>query len=300
MKPFTQKIIASIAVTAVSVCAVAIVLYTQQRNNPSFTASFPFAGTTTTTVRTTVNRTTTTTAPTTTTVPTTTTTNIYDALNIPDEDRTPGVTYFAPPTARADKSYFDNVVFIGDSVTAKLMFYNIATAELGNAQWLASSSLGLRNSLWALDDPDAVHPSYQGEKVTVPDGVAKTGCKKVYLMLGVNDLSWNSPEGAVNDLLTLTGNILAKTPDATFVIQSVTPMYKETPNLTNRKIDEYNLAVSELCREKGWQFLDVASVLRDDKGCLPKDYCSDPDTMGIHFTNVACQKWVEYLYTHAV
>lgn len=296
MNTFTKKLLAVIAVSAVSVCAVALVFFTRSGNlnAPSF-----FATATTTLPRTTVNRTTTTAAPTTTTLPPTTTTTTR-VLDVPGEHRTPGVTYFMPPTARADAAYFNDVVFIGDSVTAKLMFYNIATTALGNAQWLASTSLGLHNAMWSIDNPDAVHPSYQGQKVTVPDGVALTKCKKVYLMLGVNDLSWNDTQGALSDLMTLTGNILAKSPDVTLVIQSVTPMYKETSTLTNRKIEEFNLAVSELCREKGWHFLDVASVLRDDRGFLPKDYCSDPDSMGIHFTNVACQKWVEYLYTHAV
>ncbi len=297
MNTFTKKLVAVIAISALSVTALGLVLFTQMGtvSMPSF-----LTPATTTSPITTVNRTTTTTTlpPTTTTLPPTTTTT--RVLDVPGEHRTPGVTYFVPPSARADKTYFNDVVFIGDSVTAKLMFYNIATQELGGAQWLASSSLGLHNSMWAIDNPSAVHPTYQGQKVLVPDGVAMTGCKKVYLMLGVNDLSWNDIERTKTDLLTLTGSILAKSPEVTFVIQSVTPMYKETANLTNRKIEEYNLAVSELCREKGWYYLDVASVLRDDRGFLPKEYCSDPDSMGIHFTNVACQKWVEYLYTHAV
>jgi hypothetical protein len=35
-------------------------------------------------------------------------------------------------------------------------------------------------------------------------------------------------------------------------------------------------------------------------GCLPRSYCSDPDDMGIHFTEQACALWADYLKTHTV
>jgi hypothetical protein len=53
-----------------------------------------------------------------------------------------------------------------------------------------------------------------------------------------------------------------------------------------------------MCVEEGWNFVDVAGVMRDEKGNLPDAYCSDAPTMGMHFTNEACQVWVDYLLTH--
>ena len=53
--------------------------------------------------------------------------------------------------------------------------------------------------------------------------------------------------------------------------------------------------LEQMCQENGWKYLDVASVLKDDNGCLPPEYCSDPDAQGIHFTDEACDIWINYL-----
>ena len=41
-----------------------------------------------------------------------------------------------------------------------------------------------------------------------------------------------------------------------------------------------------------------AVVTGDGEGYLPTAYCSDPQGMGIHFTDTACQVWIDYLRTH--
>ena len=56
----------------------------------------------------------------------------------------------------------------------------------------------------------------------------------------------------------------------------------------------------EMCKENGWYFLDVASVMYDDAGYLKDSYCSDLSSMGMHFTNEGCDAWVNYLKTHAI
>ncbi|MBQ4618057.1 MAG: hypothetical protein IJB27_06780 [Clostridia bacterium] len=214
------------------------------------------------------------------------------------EYRSPNVTYFVAESAAVDASFFDDAVFVGDSVSLKLTNYHLSTAALGNAAFLTSGSLGVANAMWDVNREDAVHPSYQGETVTVVDGIAKTGRNKVYFMLGINDLGLYGVEETFNNFKTITDDILRTSPGVTMYIQSVTPMLEDFTDLTNARINEYNALVSEYCREKGWYFVDVASVLRTADGTLPYDYCSDPDNMGIHFNDVACEVWVNYLYTH--
>ena len=219
-------------------------------------------------------------------------------VNTHEELRSPNVSWYVPASAAVDSSFFDDAVFVGDSVSLKLTNYHLSTAALGNAAFLTSGSLGVANAMWDLYREDAVHPSYQGETVTVVDGIAKTGRQKVYLMLGINDLGLYGVEGTIENFKTLTADILSRSPNVTFYIQSVTPILEDYGSLTKAKIDEYNALLSEYCREQGWYFVDVASVLRDQNGYLPYDYCSDPDVMGIHFTDLACEIWVDYLRTH--
>lgn len=215
-----------------------------------------------------------------------------------EELRTPNVHFFVPQGKRVDKSFFDDVVFVGDSVSMRLTYYNMANNCFGDAVFLTAGSLGVTNAQWSLYEPTAVHPSYQGQKVTVADGIAKCGKKKVYLMLGINDIAYYNREDLFAQFISLTNGILEKSPDVTFYIQSVTPMTGNKNGTTNDAINEYNALLSQYCCQKGWYFIDVASVLRDENGFLHREYCSDPDGMGIHFTDAACEVWKEYLYTH--
>ena len=200
-----------------------------------------------------------------------------------------------------DLSYFDDAVFIGDSVSLMLQYYCAATKALGNAKFLCAGSLSATNALWAVSD-QSVHPSYQGKKMLVEDGVAATGAKKVYIMLGVNNISYGV-DYAANDMVTLIDRILAKSPGVSIIIESTTPMASSstivTDKLNNDKIQQYNDKMKSICEERGWFFVNVAEAVRDENGYLNSAYCSDNNSMGIHFTNDACKVWVEYLMTHA-
>ena len=200
-------------------------------------------------------------------------------------------------------SYFDDVVFIGDSITQKLQMYVAQKRRenpdfLGDAKFLCSASLGAANSLSEVTD-ESLHPAYNGVKREIWDNVAHTGANKVYIMLGVNDLTWASTKLTISNLRALIAEIKKASPDVRIYVQSVTPrVARYEGNLNNRKIFEYDLELLKMCREDGYYFVDVASAMRDENGCLPDVYCSDMNSLGIHFTNEACDVWVDYLRTH--
>ena len=201
-----------------------------------------------------------------------------------------------------DPSYFDNAAFVGDSVSLKLSYYAAATGALGNAQFFTAGSLGSANALWEVSD-ESVHPSYQGVKMTVEDCVANSGAEVVYIMLGMNDIGLYGIEDSVKNYKTLAEKILEKSPAVKIVVQSMTPMTDTSEilgeSLNNENIKVYNEKLRELCTQQGWAFVDVASVMYDAEGKnLNRDFCSDPDGLGVHFTEAGCEKWVEYLSTH--
>lgn len=207
-----------------------------------------------------------------------------------------------PQCPEVPASHFDDAVFVGDSVSVWLQYYGTATKALGNAKFLCAGSLSSTNALSPVTN-DSVHPSYQGKKMTVEDGVAATGARKVYIMLGINNISYGL-ERSTGDMVTLINRILAKSPEVTIYIQSVTPMSPKSnilsKGLNNDTIIAYNERMQELCEENGWYFVNVAEVFRDDEGYLPAEYCSDYEGMGIHFNNAAAKNWVAYLKTHAL
>lgn len=211
-----------------------------------------------------------------------------------------------PESPKADFSYLDDAVFIGDSVSLKLKNYVTAKRKtnpgfFGKAQFLAAGSMGSGNALQPLSD-SSIHPSYNGKKALLEDNVAAMGVKKVYIMLGMNDIAPYGVDGAVNNMSKLIDRIRAKSPDVKIFVQSATPMIKnmQMTSLNNPNLADYDYKLSVMCKEKGYYFVDVASVMRDKEGNLPLEYCSDPDILGIHFTDKACEIWIDYLLNHTV
>lgn len=212
-----------------------------------------------------------------------------------------------PESERVNDSYFDDAVFIGDSVSLKLNLYTANQRKsnanfLGKAQFLTAGSMGSGNALEPVSD-ESIHPSYNGQKMSLADAVAKSGAKKVYIMLGMNDLAIYGVDGAAENMQKLIATILEKTPDAKIFIESATPLVKakniSSHKLNNTNMAAYNQKLIDLCAKEGYYYVDIASVVTDSEGNLIQSYCSDPDNMGIHFTDEGCKVWVDYLYTHA-
>lgn len=202
-------------------------------------------------------------------------------------------------------AFFDDAVFIGDSVSLKLKNYTLKQRKnnknlFGNAQFLAAGSMGTGNALKPVTE-DSIHPLVEGKKRSLPDGVNVLHGKKVYIMLGINDIAVYGTASAVENMTKLLEQIKTAVPDAEFYVQSATPILKEKQKekLNNASLQEYNEKLKAKAQEKGWHYLDVASVLKDTEGNLKKEYCSDPQDNGLHFTDTACQIWADYLYTHS-
>lgn len=199
-----------------------------------------------------------------------------------------------------DPSWFDDALFIGDSITEHLRMYCQSTLALGNAQFLSSSSLSAVNALWPVSE-QSVHPKIGDVKMRLEDAVAMKNPKYVYIMLGINSISFGI-DLSLDDLELVVDLIKEKSPDVIFLMESVTPM---TPNsdimgdaLNNYVIAEYNARLRERCEQNGWYFIDVAEVMTDEYGNLIHEYCSDPYAMGIHMTNAGAVAWIDYLLTH--
>ena len=205
-----------------------------------------------------------------------------------------------PASGKVSDNWFDDAVFVGDSVSNMLALYS-EDGSLGNADFLTRACLGYNNSLWDLNYQYAVHPSYYGKTVTVDEGVRLSGKKKVFIMLGMNDIGGYGVEGTINGMNQLADRILAKSPGVQIYIQSVTPLIPgmvRDDMLNNANVAKFNKRAAEVCKERGFKFINVAEAVSDSNGALIYDYCSDPDYMGLHMNFKGVEKWVAYLKTH--
>lgn len=212
-----------------------------------------------------------------------------------------------PEGPRAEDAFFDDTLFVGDSVTRKLELYvrnqrKTNPSLLGTARFFSIASLGSGNLQRPVSRKSA-HPKLNGQKMLLEDAVVACEAKKLYIMLGMNDIAVYGIQGSVDNLMALIGKVREKSPDVEIYVESVTPRVrgKDQKTLNNANIERYDQLLCETIESSGlaniW-FVDVASVLRGEDGTLPRKYCSDPGVQGIHFTDAACEIWIDYLYTH--
>ncbi len=200
-----------------------------------------------------------------------------------------------------DASWFDDAVFVGDSVTNMLNIYCMNDPEaLGKAQFVCAPSLGFTNAQWALDDENNVHPSYKGKTVLAERAAELTGANKVLIMLGMNDIGIYGADGALDESKKFTQKLLSHSPNVKLYFQSVTPKMTshEDNTIDNNLIKDFDSKLEKFCNENGYKYLDVYHQVCDETDALPEKYCGDPEPdegQGIHFNTEACEIWIDFL-----
>lgn len=209
-------------------------------------------------------------------------------------------------TTPKDAAWFNDAVFIGDSVTKMLDIYCSSNPEaLGEATFICGGSLGFANAQWELDREGNVHPEYKGQPIQAETAAEVTGATKVFIMLGMNDIGIYGADGAIEECKKFTQKLLSHSPDVKLYFQSVTPKMTshEDEVIYNDLIKDFDTKLKAFCDEKGYKYLDIYNAVCDENGALPEKYCGDPDPspdgMGMHFNTAASEVWINYLKNNA-
>lgn len=211
-------------------------------------------------------------------------------------------TVSVPESAPVDAGWFDDAAFVGDSVSVTLANYNSSYGTLGKAKFFCSVSLSQTNALSYQTGNERLpeYPAGSGQHPRIEDGIAASGAKKVYLMLGMNCIA-SGVDRVSQDLVTLVSKIQEKSPGIAVLIESVTPMTADSPradgSLNNFTIQEFNEKMKAICQEKQWYYVNVAEAVTGDAGALKAEYSGDK-AMGIHFNYDGAAAWANYLLTH--
>ena len=194
-----------------------------------------------------------------------------------------------PESPLVQDTYFDDVVFLGDSRTDGLRLYS-----------------GLKNGIFLCSTGATVESVFNKSVETVVgempllDALALLDCGKIYIMLGINELGWNGTETFRTQSTELIRRIQTDHPDAEIVIQSILPVSAKKDDegryVNNGRIDEYNQVWMDLAEELDVAYLNVAEGVAGEHGLLPSDLCYD----GVHLNKAGCRLWLDYLRTHAV
>lgn len=198
-----------------------------------------------------------------------------------------------PSAPEGEIHFFDDAVFIGDSISYSLMVHQTKTGELGDALFLVRGSLGLHNTL---DNHMTVY--YQGKPMTPWDALEASGAQKAFLLLGMNDIGYYGIDATMEKWVTFLGNIREKCPDIQIYIQSLTPMWLDAEQslLNNENIDLYNERLRAFSEENNCSFVDIAPYFKNSKNGLAGTYCGD---LYVHMNDEGTAAWATLLRAYA-
>ena len=195
-----------------------------------------------------------------------------------------------PESAAADESYFDDAIFIGDSLTDGLAAYELLPRE----QVLADTGINPQTILTR----ECI--GEEGAEQTVVEAAADLDPAKIYIMLGSNGVAFLNFDDIIGWYGELIDALQADHPDAEIYVQSILPVtadkHLEQELLTNERITELNGMIAEMAAEKGCFYLNVSEAVADENGCLPDELSAD----GMHFGVSTYRVWLDYLLTHTV
>lgn len=200
------------------------------------------------------------------------------------------VAYQVPESEAVDDSYFDDAMFVGDSITTGISIYGV----MSNATVVAATSLNPSSIL----SKAAIRDS-NGNLHTVLETMSAYQPGKIYVLLGANGVGWIGEEDFIAYYRELIQKIKAQHPQAIIYVQSIFPVTRQKSSgesgiYSNEKIDSYNEAIMKMSQEEEVYYLNVAEALRGPDGALPEEASTD----GIHITPQYYQKWFDYLKTH--
>ena len=203
-----------------------------------------------------------------------------------NNDTEEGKSEETTPKKSTNVKFDETVAFIGDSRTQGFIMYN----GLKDVQDYSYVGLMVDTAI----SKKFVKTS-KGEKITLLEDMKGKNIKRVYIMLGVNELGWSYPQVFKSKYKELIKEIRKIKPDAQIYVQSIIPVTKSRDKsdkyFNNTRIEQYNKLVKEVALEENVEYLDVQSALTNSEGYLPEE--TSPD--GIHIGKSYCEKWLEYL-----
>lgn len=170
----------------------------------------------------------------------------------------------------AFKENFKGDLFVGDSLTDSLSFYEI----------LEDKNVIAKLGLTLIGGKDNIN------------SIIKANPSNIYLMFGMNDILRKiDGKQFADEYVDLIHSIQEKLPEANIYVQSIPPVSphvkKKKPLLNNENIDKFNEAIITMCKEENINFLDLRPIFEENENLI------EPD--GIHLKYNFYKLWLDYI-----
>lgn len=194
-------------------------------------------------------------------------------------------------TADAGTDYLNDTLFLGDSNTVRL--YNNGLISL--QQFCAKEGIGTQAAL----SEGIVTFKKDSNHYTIPQAVAMMKPRRVVMTFGTNDTGMEVPD-FIAHYTALIQAIQQSYPYTDIIVNTVPPVpadHSNYPHMDQAKIDDFNMALLEMCEQLGVRFLNSAEALKGSDGYGIADYYTSGD---IHLKSAGLKAVLNYLRTHAL
>lgn len=194
-------------------------------------------------------------------------------------------------TADAGTDYLNDTLFLGDSNTVRL--YNNGLISL--QQFCAKEGIGTQVAL----NEGIVTFKKDPSHYTIPQAVAMMKPRRVVMTFGTNDTGMEVSD-FIAHYTALIQAIQQSYPYTDIIVNTVPPVpadHSNYPHMDQAKIDDFNMALLDLCEQLGVRFLNSAEALKGSDGYGIADYYTSGD---IHLKSAGLKAVLNYLRTHAL
>ncbi len=196
----------------------------------------------------------------------------YDTIpNVPDHYKVRLAKFRTEPVV------VDKIMFVGNSIT-----------EGGNWRRL-------------LKDSTVINRGISGDNtfglLNRLDEIIRFKPAKLFLLIGVNDLSKNIPNAAtIENIFSIVSQLHTGSPKTKIYVQSLLPVNPGVKGFMTRfskqsDIVEINGQLKKYADILKYEFVDIHSYFKDSKEMLDARYTYD----GLHLNRAGYDHWVEYL-----
>lgn len=194
-------------------------------------------------------------------------------------------------TADAGTDYLNDTLFLGDSNTVRL--YNNGLISL--QQFCAKEGIGTQVAL----NEGIVTFKKDSNHYTIPQAVAMMKPRRVVMTFGTNDTGMEVPD-FIAHYTALIQAIQQSYPYTDIIVNTVPPVpadHSNYPHMDQAKIDDFNMALLNMCEQLGVRFLNSAEALKGSDGYGIADYYTSGD---IHLKSAGLKAVLNYIRTHAL
>lgn len=188
------------------------------------------------------------------------------------------------------EDYFKDALFIGDSRTVGLSEYS-----------------GLKGPSYYADEGMTIYDVFErkivnlkGENITIPEALKLKSFKKIYIMLGINELGTGDTKRFVEQYKKVIAKLQELQPNSIIFVEGIMNVAKEKSNkdhiFNNVNIGKRNKGLSHIANKKDIFYINVNEAIADKEGNIPTQYTFD----SIHLKAAYYKLWVDFLIKHGV